>query len=92
MSGLKSALIGLKLINKPSINCIVSETSLSEAIQFSSTAEVKPWLEKQTNAILSPVQEEAKKLKDNMNWLCRKSTKSAKCFLKIAQRKLIEGT
>jgi hypothetical protein len=40
---------------------------LSETIQFSSTAEVKPWLEKQTINILSPVQEEAKELKDNMN-------------------------
>jgi hypothetical protein len=40
---------------------------LSETIQFSSTAEVKPWLEKQTITILSPVQEEAKELKDNMN-------------------------
>ena len=40
---------------------------MSETIQFSSTTEVKPWLEKQTIKILSPVQEEAKELKDNMN-------------------------
>jgi hypothetical protein len=40
---------------------------LTEVIQFSSTGEVKPWLENQTSTILSPVHEEAKELKDNMN-------------------------
>ena len=40
---------------------------MSEAIQFSSTGEVKPWLENQTSTILSPVHDEARKLKDNMN-------------------------
>ena len=42
-------------------------SALSEAIQFSSTGEVKPWLENQTSTILSPVHDEARKLKDNMN-------------------------
>jgi len=40
---------------------------LSETIQFSSSDEVKPWLEDKTNSILTPVHAQAKKLRDDMN-------------------------
>jgi hypothetical protein len=39
---------------------------LTETIQFSSSGEVKPWLEDKTNSILSPVHSQAKKLRDDM--------------------------
>jgi hypothetical protein len=39
---------------------------LSETTQFSSN-EIKSWLENETSAILTPVQEQAKKLRDNMS-------------------------
>lgn len=39
---------------------------MSETIQFSSSGEVKPWLEDKTNSILSPVHVQAKKLRDDM--------------------------
>jgi hypothetical protein len=40
---------------------------LTETIQFSSSSEVKRWLENQTSSILTPVHAQAKKLKDDMN-------------------------
>lgn len=40
---------------------------LTETIQFSSSAEVKRWLEEKTSSILSPVHAQAKKLRDEMN-------------------------
>ena len=40
---------------------------MTETIQFSSTGEVKRWLEDKTNSILSPVHAQAKKLRDDMN-------------------------
>ncbi len=40
---------------------------MTETIQFTSTGEVKPWLEDKTNSILSPVHAQAKKLRDDMN-------------------------
>ncbi|HYA78394.1 MAG TPA: hypothetical protein VEF91_06715 [Verrucomicrobiae bacterium] len=40
---------------------------MSETIQFTSSDEVKRWLEKQTNSILSPVHAQAKRLRDDMN-------------------------
>jgi hypothetical protein len=40
---------------------------LTETIQFSSSGEVKPWLEDKTTSILSPVHAQAKKLRDDMN-------------------------
>jgi phage shock protein A len=40
---------------------------LTETIQFTSSGEVKHWLENQTNSILSPVHAQAKKLRDDMN-------------------------
>jgi len=40
---------------------------LTETIQFSSSGEVKRWLENQTSSILSPVHAQAKKLRDDMN-------------------------
>jgi len=40
---------------------------LSETIQFSSSSEVKLWLEDKTSSILSPVHAQARKLRDDMN-------------------------
>jgi hypothetical protein len=40
---------------------------LTETIQFSSSGEVKHWLENQTSSILSPVHAQAKRLRDDMN-------------------------
>jgi len=40
---------------------------LTETIQFTSSGEVKHWLENQTSSILSPVHAQAKKLRDDMN-------------------------
>jgi hypothetical protein len=40
---------------------------LTETIQFSSSGEVKPWLEDKTSSILSPVHAQARKLRDDMN-------------------------
>jgi predicted nucleic acid-binding Zn-ribbon protein len=55
------------MINKSKQNKIPhSDTVLTEAtIQFSSSEEVKRWLEDQTNSILTPVHDEAKKLRDD---------------------------
>ena len=40
---------------------------MSETVQFTSSDEVKRWLENQTSSILSPVHAQAKKLRDDMN-------------------------
>ncbi|HUK84479.1 MAG TPA: hypothetical protein VLU95_01315 [Candidatus Acidoferrum sp.] len=40
---------------------------MTETLQFTSSAEVKRWLEDQTISILSPVHAQAKKLRDEMN-------------------------
>ena len=40
---------------------------MTEATQFTSTADVKHWLENQTSPILSPVHAQAKRLRDDMN-------------------------
>jgi len=40
---------------------------LTETIQFTSSGEVKRWLENQTSSILTPVHAQAKKLRDDMN-------------------------
>lgn len=40
---------------------------MTETIQFTSSDEVKHWLENQTSSILSPVHAQAKKLRDDMN-------------------------
>ena len=55
------------MINNPTIT-LSSETALTEATQqFSSSEEVKRWLETQTSSILTPVHNQAKKLRDDMN-------------------------
>ncbi len=55
------------MINNPTIT-ISSETALTEATQqFSSSEEVKRWLETQTSSILTPVHAQAKKLRDDTN-------------------------
>jgi hypothetical protein len=55
------------LIYKPTIT-IGSEVALTETtLQFSSSSEVKRWLETQTSSILTPVHAQAKKLRDEMN-------------------------
>lgn len=40
---------------------------MTETIQFTSSGEVKRWLENQTSSILTPVHAQAKKLRDDMN-------------------------
>ena len=40
---------------------------MTETTQFTSSTEVKHWLENQTSSILSPVHAQAKKLRDDMN-------------------------
>ncbi len=40
---------------------------MTETVQFTSSGEVKHWLEDKTNSILSPVHAQAKKLRDDMN-------------------------
>jgi hypothetical protein len=40
---------------------------LTESVQFTSSGEVKRWLENETSSILSPVHAQAKKLRDDMN-------------------------
>ncbi len=40
---------------------------MTETIQFTSSGEVKHWLENQTSSILTPVHTQAKKLRDDMN-------------------------
>ena len=56
------------MINNPT-NKLSSETALTEAtLQFSSSDEVKRWLETQTSSILTPVHAQAKKLRDDMNF------------------------
>ena len=40
---------------------------MTETIQFTSSSEVKRWLENKTSSILSPVHSQAKKLRDDMN-------------------------
>jgi hypothetical protein len=40
---------------------------LTETVQFTSSGEVKHWLENQTSSILTPVHAQAKKLRDDMN-------------------------
>ena len=55
------------MINKPT-NKAYSEAALTETtLQFSSSSEVKRWLENQTSSILTPVHAQAKKLRDDMN-------------------------
>ena len=40
---------------------------MTETVQFTSSGEVKHWLENQTSSILTPVHAQAKKLRDDMN-------------------------
>lgn len=40
---------------------------MSEATQFSSSAEAKRWLQERSNSTLTPIRAQAKKLKDDMN-------------------------
>ena len=55
---------------------------------FLGSAEVKPWLEKQTNAILSPVHEEAKELKDNMNLALQDVTEVSKMLFENSTKEI----
>jgi hypothetical protein len=55
------------LINKPTI-ILRCDTHLTETtLHFSSSSEVKRWLENQTSSILTPVHAQAKRLRDDMN-------------------------
>ena len=54
---------------------------MTEAVQFSSSGEVKRWLEEKTKSILSPVHAQAKKLRDDMNNAIQNITDVSKMLL-----------
>jgi hypothetical protein len=61
---------------------------LTEAIQFSSSGEVKPWLEDKTNSILSPVHAQARKLRDDMNMAIQGVADVSKMLLDNSTREI----
>ena len=61
---------------------------LTEALQFSSSTEVKQWLEEKTNSILSPVHTEAKELRDNMNMTIRAIEEISKILLDNSSKEI----
>ena len=61
---------------------------MSETIQFASPAEVKPWLEDKTRAILSPVHAQAKKLRDDMQLAVQGIDEMSKMLLDNSAREI----
>jgi hypothetical protein len=61
---------------------------LTETIQFSSSGEVKPWLEDKTSSILSPVHGQAKKLRDDMNVAIQSVADVSKLLLDNSTREI----
>jgi len=61
---------------------------LSEALQFTSTGEVKRWLETQTASILSPVHAQAKKLRDEMNFTMQGIAEVSRMLLDNSNREI----
>jgi hypothetical protein len=61
---------------------------LTETIQFSSSGEVKPWLEDKTGSILSPVHAQAKKLRDDMNMAIQSVADVSKMLLDNSTREI----
>ena len=63
----------------------MTETTIN---QFTSTAELKHWLETQTNSILSPVHTQAKKLRDDMNMAMQSVAEVSKLLLENSTREI----
>ncbi len=61
---------------------------LTETIQFSSSAEVKRWLEDKTSSILSPVHAQAKKLRDEMNMAIQSIGEVSKMLLDNSSKEI----
>jgi phage shock protein A len=62
---------------------------LTEApLQFSNSTELKRWLETQTNTILTPVQAEAKELKDDMNLTLKAMEDNSKFLFDISSKEI----
>ncbi len=61
---------------------------MSEALQFTSTGEVKRWLETQTASILSPVHAQAKKLRDEMNFTMQGIAEVSRMLLDNSNREI----
>lgn len=61
---------------------------LTEVLQFSSSTEVKHWLEEKTSSILSPVHTEAKELRDEMNMAIRAIEEISKLLLDNSSKEI----
>lgn len=61
---------------------------MTETVQFTSSTEVKHWLEIQTNAILSPVHAQAKRLRDDMNLAFQSITDMSKMLFDNSSREI----
>lgn len=61
---------------------------MTETVQFTLTGEVKPWLENKTNAILSPVHAQAKKLRDDMNLAVQGIAEQSQMLLDNSNREI----
>lgn len=61
---------------------------MTETVQFTSTGEVKPWLETKTSAILSPVHAQAKKLRDDMNLAVQGIAEQSQMLLDNSNREI----
>ena len=77
------------MINKPSNNIRDSEKALTEStLQFSTSEEVKRWLETQTSSILTPVHAQAKKLRDDMNFSVQVLIDNSKQLFDISSKEI----
>ncbi len=61
---------------------------MTEATQFSSPNEVKRWLENQTSSTLTPVQAQAKRLRDDMNMSIQGVVEISKAILDTTSREI----
>ena len=61
---------------------------MTETVQFSSSIEVKRWLEEKTSSILSPVHTEAKELRDDMNMAIRSIEEISKLLLDNSNKEI----
>ena len=60
---------------------------MSETLQFSSN-DIKSWLENETSSVLTPVQEEAKKLRDDMRDAIETVTDVSKMLLENSAKEI----
>jgi hypothetical protein len=60
---------------------------MSEAIKFSSN-DIKSWLENETSSVLTPVQEQAKKLRDDMRDAIQNLTEISKALLENSAKEI----